>query len=188
MVPENIKPNIKNSFLLHVCCANCALYPYFYLSENYRVTLFFYNPNIQPISEYKRRLKDVKQISKIYNIPLITGEYDVREWIEKTYHLKDEPEKGKRCYLCYKIRLKKTAYTAKKLTYHLFGTTLTISPHKDHEIINRIGKALEFSEKIIYFESNFKKRDGFKKTLELSKKLNIYHQNYCGCIYSKNNI
>lgn len=177
--------NLKNKFLLHVCCATCALHPYFFLSEKFEVTLYFYNPNIHPRKEYERRLKDIKMISQKYNIPVIVGRYEVKKWLNLTSALKEEPEGGRRCNICYKMRMKKTASTAKRLNFDFFGTSLTISPHKNHVTINSIGKSIEHNYNLIYFESNFKKRDGFKKTIELSKKLNIYRQNYCGCIYSR---
>jgi predicted adenine nucleotide alpha hydrolase (AANH) superfamily ATPase len=180
----NHKKKLKPGFLLHACCATCALHPYFLLSENFAVTLFFYNPNIHPEHEYKRRLKDVKIISKIYKIPLIIERYEVKKWFKLTKNLEKEPEGGKRCDVCFKMRLEKTATAAKKLNIGLFGTTLTISPHKNHIAINSIGKTIADSQNLIFYESNFKKKDGFKKTVRLSKSLSLYQQNYCGCIYS----
>ncbi|MBC7332945.1 MAG: epoxyqueuosine reductase QueH [Actinobacteria bacterium] len=165
------------------------MHPYFLLTSlGLEVTFYFYNPNIHPKKEYIRRLKDVIAISKKYNIPLITGRYEVKKWFDLTKNFEQEPEGGKRCTLCYRERLDKTARTAKKLKFDLFGTTLTISPHKDHNTINAIGKELESEKNITYYSSNFKKKDGFKKTIKLSKSLNIYRQHYCGCIYSKHKI
>lgn len=172
--------------LLHVCCATCALYPYFLLT-NYglAVTFYFYNPNIHPKSEYGKRLKDVIAISKKYGIPLIVDRYEIKKWFRLTESLKEEPEGGKRCLACYQTRLEKTAEIAKKLNFDLFGTTLTISPYKDHTVINTIGKELEKKKNVAYYQSNFKKKNGFKETTKLSKSLGIYRQHYCGCIYSK---
>jgi len=184
MTTVNHKEKLKPGFLLHVCCATCALHPYFLLSENFTVTLFFYNPNIHPEHEYKNRLKDVKRISKIYKIPLVTDEYEVKKWFKLTKNLEKEPEGGKRCDVCFKMRLEKTAATAKKLNIGMFGTTLTVSPRKNHTAVNSIGKTISDSQNIIFYESNFKKKDGFKKTVRLSKNLNLYQQTYCGCIYS----
>ena len=176
--------NHKPKFLLHVCCATCALHPYFLLSKDFTVTFYFYNPNIHPKKEYMHRLKDVEMISKKFNIPLIIGSYEMKKWFELTKNLKEEPEGGKRCDVCFKMRLEKTADIAKKLNIDLFGTTLSISPHKNHITINSIGKTLADAKKLTFYESNFKKKDGFKKAIQLSNELNIYRQNYCGCIYS----
>ena len=176
--------NSKPAILLHVCCGTCALYPYFKLKKDFDITFFYYNPNIYPKKEYIRRLDDVRTISKKYLIPLITGRYEIRKWFRLTKGLKDEPEGGKRCDLCFRIRLNKTAELAKKLGTGLFGTTLTVSPHKNHHIINSIGSEVAASLGIDFYQSNFKKNDGFKKTMEMSKKLQLYRQNYCGCIYS----
>ena len=184
MIPANNKHNLKPKFLLHVCCATCALHPYFLLSKDFAVTFYFYNPNIHPKEEYMRRLKDVRMISKKYHIPLIIDKYEIKKWFKLTKNLEKEPEGGMRCSVCFKIRLGKTAATAKKLNIDLFGTTLTISPHKNYITINSIGKTLASDKELTFYESNFKKKNGFKKTVQLSNKLHIYHQNYCGCIYS----
>jgi len=176
--------NSKPAILLHVCCGTCALYPYFKLKKDFDITFFYYNPNIYPKKEYIRRLDDVKMISKKCSIPLVNGKYEIRKWLRSTKDLREEPEGGKRCDLCFRIRLNKTAETAKNLGFDLFGTTLTISPHKNHDIINSIGAELSASHGIDFYQSNLKKNDGFKKTMELSKKMRLYRQNYCGCIYS----
>lgn len=176
--------NLKQQILLHVCCGTCSLYPYFSLKNNFDVTFFFYNPNIHPEKEYIKRLECVKKVSKIYSIPLITGKYDVKKWMQLTEDLRNEPEGGRRCSLCFKIRLEKTAETAKKSGFDLFGSTLTVSPHKNQKIINSTGKELGDLKNINFYEADFKKKDGFRKTMELSKSLNLYRQNYCGCIYS----
>jgi predicted adenine nucleotide alpha hydrolase (AANH) superfamily ATPase len=174
----------KPKILLHACCGTCALYPYFLLEKDFDVTLFYYNPNLYPEKEYIRRLEGIRTISKIYNIPLITDKYENKEWFSLTADFKDEPEGGRRCTLCFDMRLDKTARTGKELGFDFFGTTLTISPHKNHEIINSIGKRLASALGINFYESNLKKMNGFKKTMELSKELDLYRQNYCGCIYS----
>jgi predicted adenine nucleotide alpha hydrolase (AANH) superfamily ATPase len=176
---------LKPAILLHVCCGTCALYPYFLLKKDFDVTFFYYNPNIYPRKEYVKRLEGVKIISRKYSIPLIIGKYDTKKWTRLTADFKDEPEGGSRCSLCFRIRLDRTADTAKRRYFNLFGTTLTISPHKDHRIINSIGLELASAKGISFHQANLKKKDGFKKTMELSKKLNLYRQNYCGCIYSK---
>jgi predicted adenine nucleotide alpha hydrolase (AANH) superfamily ATPase len=176
--------NSKPTILLHVCCGTCALYPYFKLKKDFNVTFFYYNPNIYPKKEYIRRLDGVQIIAKKYSIPLIIGRYEIKKWLALTKGLKDEPEGGRRCDLCFRIRLGKTAEMAKKMGTGLFGTTLTVSPLKNHNIINSIGSEIAASLGIGFFQSNFKKNDGFKKTMEMSKKLKLYRQNYCGCLYS----
>ncbi len=182
--------NYKNSsnhrpkLLLHVCCAVCALYPTSLLSKDFEITLFFYNPNIHPRKEYNKRLESVKIISKKYSIPLIIDRYELRKWFRLTENYKFEPEGGKRCSICFDIRLKRTAAAAKKLKFDLFGTTLTVSPHKNKDIINSIGTAIAANKKLKFYSADFKKKNGFKKTMNTAKKINIYRQNYCGCIYS----
>jgi len=176
---------IKPKILLHVCCVTCALYPYFLLKQDFDINFFYYNPNIHPQEEYIRRLRCIKIISKKYSIPLAIGKYEVKKWFRLTIDLKDEPEGGSRCSLCFRIRLDKTADIAKKQGFDLFGTTLTISPHKNHNIINSIGLELGFAKGINFYQANFKKMNGFKKTIQLSKELNLYRQNYCGRNYSK---
>jgi predicted adenine nucleotide alpha hydrolase (AANH) superfamily ATPase len=176
--------NKKPRLLLHICCGTCSIYPFLCLKKDFDVTFFYYNPNIYPEEEYLRRLDDVKTISKIYSIPLIIDNYEIKKWMKLTSDFKNEPEGGKRCDICFKVRLEKTAITAKKLRYDIFCTTLTVSPHKNQKIINSLGAEIAASRKIDFYQADFKKKDGFKKTMELSKKLNLYHQNYCGCIYS----
>lgn len=181
-MPEN--PVLKPKMLLHVCCGTCSLYPYFSLRENFDVTFFYYNPNIHPRKEYLLRLDGVKTVSRTYSVPLIAGRYEIKKWMNLTLKLKDEPEGGKRCALCFSIRLEKTALTAKKLGFDFFGTTLTVSPHKNQKIINSAGNKIGSLTKINFYQADFKKKDGFKKTIESSKNLGLYRQNYCGCIYS----
>jgi epoxyqueuosine reductase len=174
----------KPRFLLHVCCANCLLYPAAALLKDFQVYFYFYNPNIHPASETIKRLKYVKLVSEIYGVPLIVGRYEKKMWFDRTGALKSEPEGGLRCELCFKIRLEKTAKTAKKLGFDLFGTTLTISPHKNQAVINNLGVAISKEQRIEFFIADFKKNDGFKKTMQLSNELKIYRQSYCGCAYS----
>jgi predicted adenine nucleotide alpha hydrolase (AANH) superfamily ATPase len=176
--------NPKPRMLLHVCCGTCALYPYSELKRDFNITFFYYNPNIYPKEEYLRRLEDVRNVAKKYSVPLITGRYEIQKWLTLTKEYKDEPEGGRRCELCFRMRLNKTAKQAKKLGTGLFGTTLTVSPLKNHNIINLIGSEIAALQGIDFFQSNFKKKDGFKKTMEMSKKLKLYRQDYCGCIYS----
>jgi len=154
------------------------------LSEEYEVALFFYNPNIYPKSEYDKRLEDIKKFSKSSGALLITSEYDQQCWDNYIYGLENEREGGKRCEKCYMLRLQRTAYEAKLKKFDYFASTMSISPHKNFKLINDIGKNLEKSHGVFYLESNFKKKEGFKKTNEISKKFDFYRQDYCGCRYS----
>ncbi|MBM3713882.1 MAG: epoxyqueuosine reductase QueH [Actinobacteria bacterium] len=182
----NIVPAFKKKLLLHVCCANCVLHPINILIEKFDITMFYYNPNIHPGEEYLKRFADVEKVSELKKIPLITGDYknDLEKWFEITENLKDEPEGGRRCVECFRIRLEKTASYAVKNGFDIFTTTLSISPHKNQNIINELGIKICKETGISFFCADFKKQDGFKKTIQLSKELNIYRQNYCGCIYS----
>ncbi|MCL5070878.1 MAG: epoxyqueuosine reductase QueH [Actinobacteria bacterium] len=176
--------HVKPKFLLHVCCANCLLYPFTVLSKDFQVYFYFYNPNIHPASEYIKRLNYVELISEIYKAPLIVDRYEKKMWFDRTLTLKTEREGGLRCSMCFQIRLEKTARTAKKLGFDLFGTTLTISPHKNQAIINSIGMTISEAENIVFYIADFKKKDGFRKTMQLGREHKIYRQSYCGCLYS----
>jgi len=150
--------------------------------EGFKVEGFFYNPNIHPEEEYKRRLEVVRQISQILNFPLIEGAYDKEDWFKATEGLENEPEGGERCQICFRIRLEQTYKKSCRLGARYFATTLSVSPHKDVLAINKIGKELD---KERFLERDFKKRDGFKKAVRFSKRYNLCRQNYCGCIYSR---
>lgn len=172
--------------LLHICCAPDATYPFFYLNgRHYRVTGFFYDPNIHPRSEYEKRLKEIVRFSNIVKMPLIIGEYDVKNWFEYVKGYENEPEGGKRCYLCYRMRLEKTAQLAKKKGFDYFTTTLSISPYKRSDWIFEIGESLEKKYGVKFLKANFKKRNGFKSSVILSRYYKMYRQNYCGCIFSR---
>ncbi len=170
--------------LLHVCCANCVLHPYEILKNGFDVTLYFYNPNIHPDEEYDKRLNYAARVAEKYNLSLIEGQYDKNNWLDVTYEYRDEPEGAKRCEMCFSIRLEKTALFALENGYDLFATTLSVSPHKNSKIINNTGKMLSEKYGVEFLEADFKKQDGFKKTILLSKELDLYRQDYCGCIYS----
>ena len=171
--------------LLHACCASCAVGVLEKLKYHpAKITLFFYNPNIHPKKEFERRLEDVRKIAKLYSVPLIVPEQTESEWHSYIKGFEHEPEKGKRCQLCFELRLKKTAEYAKKHGFQAFATTLTISPHKSAEMINKIGKRYQ-DQLVKYISSDFKKYKGYELSVALSKQLNLYRQNYCGCVYSK---
>src|SRR3989304_4466011 len=156
---EKIK-KLRPKLLLHVCCANCLNYPAEILSEDYQVSLYFYNPNIQPAEEYKKRLHEVRRISGMQGIDLIEEYYDSFCWeAGLTSEFKNEPEGGRRCTYCFENRLNKTAEFAKSAKFDCFASTLTVSPHKNAEIINLIGRNLEKKYSIKFFEADFKKKD-----------------------------
>ena len=184
--------NSKPKLLLHSCCAPCSSYVIEYLTKYFDITIFYYNPNISPIDEYLKRkdeqIRLITKINNINNIDIMDCDYDNDIYEEKVKGLENEPERGNRCTVCFKLRLEKTAVNAKKLDYDYFGTTLTLSPYKNADLINKIGLDLEKKYNIKYLVSDFKKKDGYKRSIELSKKYDLYRQNYCGCKYSKRDL
>ncbi len=187
---ENIKEKkYIPSLLLHSCCAPCSSQVITSLTNYFDITILYYNPNIYPEEEYlKRKKEQIKLINEINNInklEIIDCDYDNDIYEQEIKGLENEQEGGSRCYKCFKLRLNKTAQIAKENNYDFFSTTLTISPYKNSKLINIIGKDLEKKYNITWLYSDHKKRDGYKKSIELSKKYNLYRQNYCGCIYSK---
>ncbi len=180
-------PIIKNKkILLHTCCAPCAAGVVLKLKLHYNAEIisYFYNPNIYPEKEFKRRYEEVLKLSEFFDFKVIEGEYESNLWFEKTKKLKNEPEGGRRCFICYGLRLIKTAEKAKELGISYFTTTLTISPHMNHKIINRIGKSIGRKTGISFIEENFKKENGYLYSVKISRELNLYRQHYCGCLYS----
>lgn len=177
------------SLFLHACCAPCSGYVLEYLSGYFNITLFFYNPNISPEAEFKKReyeLKNLIQKMPLKNpVQIITGNYDSDKFFEMAKGLEDLPEGNERCFKCYEMRLRESAKNAKVLGFDYFTTTLSISPHKNAQKLNEIGKALSDEFGIAYLFSDFKKRNGYKRSCELSEIYSLYRQNYCGCVFSK---
>lgn len=173
--------------LLHTCCGPCALYPAGALiKQGYAVTLFFYNPNIQPEVEYYRRLDELKKYLPSHgNLRLIEGRYEPLNWLSAVKGLANEPERGKRCELCYEYRLAATAQLTAEKNFDYFGSTLSISPHKDAHKINSLGEMLAEKFAVKFFVKDWKKNDGFKTACQLAREANFYRQNYCGCIFSR---
>ncbi len=168
--------------LLHICCGVCAAGAASQLiEEGHDVTGYFFNPNIHPSAEYARRLEATKTVAHELNFPLIVGKYDPRQWLRDTAPLADEKEGGKRCLLCFNIRLQATFACMQEAGADAFTTTLTIGPKKSAEAINHIGRDIGGER---FLQRNFKKKDGFKKANEISRRLGLYRQSYCGCIYS----
>ncbi len=181
----------KQKILLHSCCAPCSTAVIERLSPDYDITILYYNPNIYPEEEYLKRkneeIKYIKLLNEKYpenKLDMLDTDYEAEEFYKAVKGLENEKEGGARCPVCFKLRLEKTARLAKKNGYDLFGTTLTVSPHKNAEVINAIGLNLETEYNIKFLVSNFKKQDGYKRSIELSKENNIYRQNYCGCEFA----
>lgn len=174
----------KKKLLLHACCAPCSTTAIERLSDVFSLTVLFYNPNITDEKEYNYRLDEIRSfLKKVYpEIPLFEGEFETDKFYQISKDLESEPERGKRCYNCYKLRLEKTANLADK-KFDYFATTLTLSPHKNSDWLNEIGESLKTSA--IYLPTDFKKQDGYKRSIELSNKYGLYRQNYCGCEFSK---
>lgn len=184
----NNKRNKKKTLLLHACCAPCSSYVLEYLSSVFDITVFYYNPNITSENEYRYRTEEVKRLideMKLGNsVKFTEGKYDTESFFDLAEGHEKEPEGGGRCFACYRLRLGETAEYAKKNNFDYFTTTLSISPYKNAEKLNLIGKELGEKYGVRYLFSDFKKKNGYKRSLELSEKYNLYRQNYCGCIYS----
>ena len=184
---EQEKGNIP-SILLHSCCAPCSSHVIDTLTPYFNITIFYYNPNIEPFEEYEKRKEEEKRFIKEYpninKLDIIDCDYDNDKFKSMSKGLEHIPEGGARCIKCYHLRLDATAKKAKELGYDYFGTTLTVSPYKKSDKLNEIGEHLSKEYDIKYLYSDFKKKNGYKHSIELSKKYNLYRQDYCGCIYS----
>ena len=168
--------------VLHICCGVCAAGVVKTLAEEgHQVIGFFYNPNIHPAQEYERRLETTYRVAQELDFPLEAGPYTPEEWLKETNSLKHEPEGGKRCPVCFKIRLEETYLYMLDYGADAFTTTLTISPHKSAQVINKIGQEIGGDKFLV---RDFKKKDGFKRAIQLARQWELYRQNYCGCIYS----
>ncbi len=181
---SNQGKKVRDKLLLHVCCAPCASYVIKLLQADYDVTANFFNPNIYPEEEFKRRLNEVKKYLEKIKMVLEVGEFNQEYWFELVKGLENEPERGARCTICYKMRMEEIARQAKENNFDYFTTDLSISPHKDAIRINKIGNELAEKYGVKFLEADFKKKDGFKKSLEISRDEGFYRQDYCGCVYS----
>lgn len=199
---KRINPNLaeqseevieKPSLLLHSCCGPCSTAVVERLIKSYEVTIFFYNPNITDKEEYEKRKAAQKSFVEQYNLNpdreallhFLEGEYNPSQFYEAVKGHEQEPEGGERCKLCFDLRLEKTACTGAIGGFDYFTTTLSVSPHKNHELIKKIGSGYSMRCGLGFLQDDFKKKDGFKRSIELSNKYNLYRQNYCGCEYSK---
>ena len=185
---ENDSPK---KLFLHSCCGPCSSYVIEYLSNYFEITIYYYNPNIYEKTEFNKRLEEQKRIVRElptkYKVDVIEGNFDNDRYEDIIKGLETEPEGGSRCYKCYKLRMEETAKMAKKLGYDYFTTTLSISPYKNANWINEIGEELEKEYDIKYLYADFKKKNGYKRSIELSRIYNLYRQDYCGCKYSIRN-
>ena len=193
VLDETIKNlNGVPKLLLHACCAPCSSYCIEYLSNYFEITIYYYNPNIDTEEEYKYRFSElerfIKEFKTKYPVHLINAGYNKEDFMNIARGLENEPERGARCLKCYRLRLEKSYQFAQDNNYDYITTTLTLSPHKNSKVINEIGGELEKEYNVPYLYSDFKKRDGYKRSIILSGEYNLYRQDYCGCLYSKKNV
>jgi len=183
------KLNGTKKILLHSCCAPCSSYVISFLSNYFDITILYYNPNISPQEEYEKRKKEqiklIKTLKTKNKLNYLDCDYDNDKYNELIKGYENELEGGSRCHICFNLRLEKTAILAKENKYDYYCSTLTVSPHKNSKIINEIGEKLGNIYNIKWLYSDFKKNEGFKQSIELSKKYDLYRQDYCGCIFSK---
>ena len=178
----------KPKLLLHSCCGPCSSYVITYLKDYFDITILYYNPNIEPRDEYEKRKSEQIKLIEELNIPslsLMDIEYENEVYRTFVKGYENEREGGSRCHLCYELRLNKTAIIAKENNFEYFGTTLTVSPYKNASVLNMLGEKLSKEYNVLWLYSDFKKKDGYKKSIELSKKYELYRQDYCGCLFSK---
>ncbi len=187
---EKLDPSeAPKKLLIHSCCAPCSSYVLEYLSKYFEITIFYYNPNIYPEEEYNRRVEEqqrlILEIPKGYPVSFLQGAYEPKDFYDYVKGYEKESEGGQRCFLCYRMRLEEAAEMAKEGGYDYFTTTLTISPHKNAEKLNEIGLELASKYGVSYLPSDFKKKNGYRRSIELSREYDLYRQEYCGCIFSR---
>ena len=192
LIEQLERDGVVPSLFLHSCCAPCSSYCMEYLSQYFEITVFYYNPNIFPDSEYDDRVNEQERLIKELNdtgvkhpISLVKGDFHPEVFYQAVKGLEKEPEGGARCTECFKLRLEESARLAKDGRFDYFTTTLTISPVKDAERLNQIGEQMGERYGVKFLNSDFKKKNGYKRSTELSKEHDLYRQNYCGCVYSK---
>ena len=191
IVLENTLKNLKEkkTLLLHACCAPCSSYVIEYLSNYFDIIILFYNPNINNDIEYNKRLQELERFVKEFKtnnpVKVISLGYNHDEYLQTVLWLEEEKEGGSRCLKCYRLRIEKTFEYAKQYNFDYVTTTLTISPLKNSQVINKIGSELENIYHINYLYSDFKKKEGYKRSIVLSHEYNLYRQDYCGCEFSK---
>ena len=189
LIEKAVSDDVTPTLLLHSCCAPCSSYCLSYLSEYFSITLLYYNPNIYPEEEYFKRVAEQKRLiseMKFKNpVSFIEGNFDPQEFYSAVKGLEKEKEGGERCFKCYELRLRKAAEYAKKGGFDYFTTTLSISPLKNAAKINEIGEKIAEQYGVKHLPSDFKKKEGYKKSTLLSKEYGLYRKNYCGCVFSQ---
>ncbi|MDO4677370.1 MAG: epoxyqueuosine reductase QueH [Eubacteriales bacterium] len=189
IIEENRKLNKVPRLFLHSCCAPCSSYVLEYLSNYFSITVFYYNPNISPKEEYEHRVEEIRRLIEemefVHPVEFVEGRYEPKEFFDMAKGLEDAPEGGERCFRCYRLRMEEAARLAKEGGYDYFTTTLTISPLKNAGKLNEIGEELGEIYEVSHLPSDFKKKNGYKRSIELSHEHGLYRQNYCGCVFSK---
>lgn len=183
------KSGERPTLLLHACCAPCSSYVLEYLSKYFKITLFFYNPNISPEAEYNTRLRELERFVKdaglAVEVDILPSKYEPERFFEIAKGFEDAPEGGERCERCFRLRLEESAIAAKNGGFDYFTTTLSISPHKNAELLAKIGEDMSKKYGVKYLYSDFKKKGGYLRSCKLSEQYGLYRQDFCGCIYSK---
>lgn len=189
LIERNASGGITPTLLLHSCCAPCSSYVLKYLSAYFRITLLYFNPNISPEEEYRKRVNEqrrlIDELAVANPVTFVEGRYEPDEFYAAVKGYEKEPEGGARCFLCYELRLKEAAKYAAEGGFDYFTTTLSISPLKNAAKINEIGERVGAAFGVCHLPSDFKKKEGYKQSVELSAQYGLYRQNFCGCIYSK---
>ena len=189
IIDEIKQTNIVPKLLLHSCCAPCSSYCLSYLANYFDITIYYYNPNISPEDEYRKRVEEQKRLISelpvLHKVSFAEGVYNPDCFTDMAKGMENIPEGGARCFACYELRQREASLYAKKHGYDFFTTTLSISPHKNAQKLNEIGLKLQEEYGVRYLVSDFKKKGGYQESIRLSKEYNLYRQNYCGCIYSR---
>lgn len=188
IIEETMKSEQVPKLMLHSCCAPCSCYVIEYLANFFEITVYFYNPNIYPKAEYEKRKDAQMQYNSMaktkYPIVMIEGDYDTRKFYKAVKGHEHDKEGEERCQICYHLRMEETARLGEEMGFDYFTSCLSISPHKDSQVINEIGARLEQTYDIKYLYSDFKKKNGFKRSIEICNACKLYRQNYCGCEFS----
>lgn len=189
-ITDSLNGDVPKLFL-HSCCAPCSSYTLEYLSNYFDITVYYFNPNISPKAEFDKRYAEQKRLIEVlpskHQIKLVCGEYDYNDFLKIAKGYENVPEGGERCFRCYRMRLESTAKLAKEQGFDYFCTTLSISPLKNSQKINEIGYEVAEKYGIKWLPSDFKKKEGYKRSIELSREYQLYRQNFCGCVFSKEN-
>ncbi|MCI8588983.1 MAG: epoxyqueuosine reductase QueH [Bacilli bacterium] len=189
IIAKNVEEKKTPTLLLQACCAPCSSAVLERISEFFEITILYYNPNISDKEEYQKRLTEIKKFVKKVNtkhkISVREGYYNPTDFFDIVRGYEHLKEGSERCFRCYRLRLEETAKMASKESFDYFGTTLSISPHKNSRVLNEIGEELEEKYNVSYLFADFKKKNGYKRSIELSKEYGLYRQDYCGCVYSK---